>query len=104
MFAAKALPPDVAVQAERDGQVGAGRLNRASTRGDHAGWRDDRGKNAMRLDAPGLPTGLGLTAAGWSREQIEGAIAWLVALLDGGEAEDGLMAEAVEMQNPPLSG
>ena len=56
----------------------------------------------MRLDAPGLPAGLGLTAAGWSREQIEGAIAWLATLLDGGEAEDGLMGEAVEMKNPPL--
>ena len=62
----------------------------------------------MRLDALCTPAAFGLTAAGWSREQIERTIEWLITLLDGHDearrvrAEDLLMHDAVEMQNPPL--
>ena len=66
----------------------------------------------MRLDALCTPAAFSLTAAGWSREQIEAAIEWLIQLLDeqdDGEAvpsagigPDPLLAHAAEMQNPPL--
>lgn len=68
----------------------------------------------MRLDALCTPAAFGLTAAGWSRAQIETAIEWLIDLLDAQdeaagsvprtrqEDADRLMENATEMQNPPL--
>ena len=68
----------------------------------------------MRLDALCTPAAFSLTASGWSRQQIEAAIEWLIDLLDRqdgappypsadtGDA-DRLMEDACEMQNPSPS-
>lgn len=59
----------------------------------------------MRLDVLHSPASFPLTAAGWSRPQIEAAVEWLIALLDAqdpdadlepdpeGERDDGLVGE-----------